>query len=256
VRVKNEARAIPEFLRRLDRQQNRDNVELIFLDSGSTDGTVELLGKVDCNLYQIAPEDFQFGSTCNLLMSLSKSPVCVFLSGHVLLQDENILQTVLRRLSGNEAAALYFRQVTGELFGSTASQRAYLARRFPEGKQSIILQDPGSFSNAASALTRTAWERTPFPEVTASEDFLWAKQHLIAGGKLEYFPHLTVEHSHCESPDDIYRRVRINSISRGLNKSPMKAAKFFVGVFGATLKHGANVPEALRYAASHARAYL
>lgn len=256
VRVKNEAQAIPEFLRRLNRQHGRDNVELIFLDSGSTDGTLDLLGEEDCTLYQIAPEDFQFGSSCNLLMSLSKAPVCVFVSGHVLLTDKMILKTVLERLSGDEAAALYLRQVPGELFGSTAYERAYLARRFPEGKHAVALKDPGAFSNAASALTRSAWERTPFPAVAASEDFLWARQHLESGGRLEYFPQLRVEHSHRESPQDVYRRVRINALSRGLDNSPGKAAKFFVGVLGATLRHGASLPEALRYAACHARAYL
>ncbi|CAN5398572.1 hypothetical protein BH10ACI4_BH10ACI4_12280 [soil metagenome] len=256
VRVKNEAKAIPEFLQRIKKQTGYERAELIFLDSGSTDETLKLICEADCTVYQIAPEHFAFGSSCNLLMSLSTASACMFLSGHVLLQSTGILETVLDKLRGSEPSALYFRQVPGALFGSTAYERAYLARRFPSGKNPILLHNAGSFSNAASAITRSAWERLPFADVAASEDFLWAQKHLSLGGKLEYLPQLTVEHSHCESAEEVYRRVLLNVRSRNLKPSPLRAAKFFVGVLGTSLQKGASVSEALQYARSHARAYL
>jgi glycosyltransferase involved in cell wall biosynthesis len=256
VRVKNEIRALPEFLRRINSQIDRDKTELIFLDSGSTDGTLEWICEADCTIYRIAPENFGYGSSCNLLMRLSTAPVCVFLSGHVLLQRADSLAAIRHRLNVDKPAALYLRQVPGQIFGSTAYERAYLARRFPAGKKTISRQIPDSFSNAASAINRSAWERVPFPEVAASEDFLWAKKHLALGGRLEYLPQICVEHSHSESPEDVYRRVRINVESRRIGSSPAQAAKLFVGIFGSTLRHGASVSEAARYAASHARAYL
>jgi glycosyltransferase involved in cell wall biosynthesis len=256
VRVKNEVQAIPEFLSRIRCQSGSENAELIFLDSGSTDGTLELICDTNSMVYQIAPEDFAFGSSCNLLMSLCTAPVCVFLSGHVFLQSPEILDTVRNRLFGNGPAAIYLRQVPSTLFGSTAYERGYLAHKFPDGTGAVSLKNPGAFSNAASALTRSAWERAPFPEVAASEDFLWAQQHLALGGRLEYLPQLRVEHSHCESAEEVYRRVKLNVESRKLGFSPARAAKFFIAVFGSALRHGASVSEASLYAASHARAYL
>jgi glycosyltransferase involved in cell wall biosynthesis len=256
VRVKNEAKVLPQFLQRIESQRIRERTELIFLDSGSSDGTLDLIRNTNCSVYQIAPEDFAFGTSCNLMMSLSSANVCMFLSGHVLLQSHEVLETVLSRLQGSDPAALYLRQVSGSLFGSTAYERAFLGRRFPDGDGPVLLRSPGSFSNAASALTKSAWERCPFPEVAASEDFLWAKQHLALGGRLEYYPQLTVEHSHRESPEEVYRRVSLNVKSRNIGSSWAKAAKFYVSVFGATLRQGASISEAARYAASHARAYL
>src|ERR1700722_15814956 len=56
VRTKNELAALPDFWRSLVKQSIFENAEIIFLDSGSSDGTVEyLLGK-PCAVYSIPPE--------------------------------------------------------------------------------------------------------------------------------------------------------------------------------------------------------
>jgi len=72
------------------------------------------------------------------------------------------------------------------------------------------METPGGFSNAASALTRDAWEKNHFLEIHGSEDFEWAKRHLAGGGSLFYLPSVQVMHSHDESPDGVFRRVKLN----------------------------------------------
>lgn len=258
VRVKNEMKALPEFWRRLAAQSCFERCEVVFLDSGSADGTVEFLSSLPCTVWQLAPEDFRFGSSCNTVIAISSAPVVLLISGHVLLTGPNDLENMLQSVAGHRCAAAYARQAPNEYFGSNAYERAFLARRFPRSENlgPIELDHTGSFSNAASLLTREAWLRNPFPDVSASEDFLWAKRHLELGGKLFYLPHVEVLHSHNEAPETIFRRVRINVEARDLRGSHMRAAALCGGIFAATLRHGASLGEAWQYASQHAKAYL
>src|ERR1700731_474215 len=84
VRVKNERPAIDRFWKLLSSQTIFSDCEVVFLDSGSADGTLEYLMGVEASVHQIEERDFNFGSSCNLLMTLSSGPIVVFLSGHTL----------------------------------------------------------------------------------------------------------------------------------------------------------------------------
>ena len=258
VRVKNERPALPEFWSRLSAQSFFSRAEVLFLDSGSTDGTLEFLQPLPVTVYQIPPEAFCFGAACNLLVSLSRAPVVCFLSGHVLLENPDALEKLHAALSGSARAAAYLRQAPDIVFGANYYERAYLERRYPckLGLELIQVHRPGGFSNAASGLTRDAWEGNPFPELHASEDFVWAEKHLARGGKLFYLPGVTVMHSHRDSPSRVYQRVLSNAQARGGKGSYLKASYFLAGVLLAMLRAGAPAREALRYAVSHARAYL
>ena len=257
VRVKNEYSALPEFWSRLSSQTVFEDLEVLFLDSCSTDGTLEFLESLPVSIYQIPPAKFSFGSSCNLLMSLSHSSVACFLSGHVLLERSDALEKLYSVLSRKAQAAAYLRQVPDEIFGANSYERAYLACRYPNasGKELVEMKCPGGFSNAASGLTRDAWERNPFPDVHGSEDFAWATKHLAVGGRIFYLPQVKAMHSHRDSPAAVFDRVRLNVLARGIKRSYFKASYFFVGVAVAMLRQGAPVSEALRYAKVHALAY-
>jgi rhamnosyltransferase len=257
VRVKNEMQALPEFWRRLRSQTCFADCEVVFLDSGSTDGTLAYLATLPCSVWQIAPEEFQFGSSCNLMMELSQAPIAVFLSGHVLLSSPIDLARAVACLKPNSSEACFFRQVPNSVLGCSSYEKAFLRRRFPANQtcEPIALDAPAGFSNAACAITRAAWVNNRFPEVVASEDYLWAKRHLESGGSLYYLPHIAVMHSHNEPAEKVFRRVRINVEARGLRRSYLRAAMYLTGIFGATLREGASVSEAWRFASAHSRAY-
>ncbi len=257
VRVKNERLALSEFWSRLSSQTIFRDVEVLFLDSGSTDGTLEFLQALPVNIYEIAPADFSFGSSCNFLLSVSRASVVCFLSGHVLLECSDALEKLFSVLSKDALAAAYLRQVPDQVFGANWYERAYLARRYPRfaGKELIEVNSPAGFSNAASGLTRDSWEKNPFPNLHGSEDFAWAEKHLAQGGKLFYLPEVKAMHSHRESPAAVFQRVRLNVLARGVKRSYLKASYFFAGVAVAMLRQGAPISEALRYAKVHALAY-
>lgn len=66
IRTLNEARYLPHLLEAIDAQRSEFRSEVIVVDSGSTDGTIEIAQSHGCRILMIAKEDFSFGRSLNL----------------------------------------------------------------------------------------------------------------------------------------------------------------------------------------------
>lgn len=259
VRVKNEKAAIGPFLASLHAQKNFPNVEVIFLDSGSTDGTLEEILTFPASVYTIIPTEFVFGRTCNLLCSLARAPFLSLMSGHIAFENKNLLSKALDCFPASDILmGAYARQVPNQALGASSYERAYLRRRFPSGDGPIAMKKGDhAFSNAASFFTAHAWRHLPFADIEASEDYVWADTLLQQGGNIQYLPELVVHHSHNETPAAVRKRVEINLSARSWKKrSAIRASKYFFGVFFACVMEGARPTEAMRYAMAHGMPYM
>ena len=257
IRVRNEAGNLRRLLESLERQSLYPELELIFLDSGSTDGTLEMLGDRECSIYRIEGHEFSFGETCNILMALSSTPVCFFFSGHVVIRESHALGSAYEEITSGGAAAGYFRQVPNWHCGASAYEQVFLRRNFPE-RQSQRRYKPQRFSNAASVLSRMAWEKLWFPDVVANEDALWAREFARRKlGVVKYFPNLAVEHSHNESPERLEHRVYLNASARkGGLFAVVRVTLRFLPMLWSLLAVGAGFEEAFRYSLAHLRGYV
>ncbi len=261
IRVRNEARGLPALMESLASQTLFGQLELIFLDSESSDSTLEYLRTLDCNLYQIAAREFSFGETCNLMMALASTDVCFFFSGHVRLQSSRLLASAYEEIAAGRAAAGYFRQVPHDEYGASIYERAFLRRAFPlrdarVGARGAVRAT--RFSNAASVISREAWSSLWFPDVIASEDALWARAfHERKQGVIRYFAELPVAHSHHENPAAVEQRVYINAVAQhaGMLDAARALIRFPLMVI-ALLAEGAAMGEALQFSLAHLRAYL
>jgi len=260
VRVLNERAALPEFWSRLRMQTTYADMEIVFLDLGSTDGTLEYILGQPCTVYSTVArtdDDFNYGKNCNRIMALSHAPVVVFLSAHVFLTDARTIEIVLKLLKeSSRPTALYLRQAPNGIMGFNSYEAAFLARRFPAGGAPQMQFTAGAFSNAASALRRETWESCPFPPLHGGEDSAWAEKHLASGGDLLYLPHLPVLHSHNWTPQQVHNRVRLVAEAGMETGQYLKSIYYFLGVSVSMLRHGAGLREAGRYAWAHASAYL
>lgn len=256
VRCYNEIDALPRLWESLRCQTVFERLEIVVLDSGSTDGSLDYMLIQPCSIYQIPSSTFNFGVSCNQLMRLSSAPLAMFLSAHVFLEQPNAAEQVIELLHSGSLRAAYFRQVPNAMFGFNAYEAAFLERRFPSGNKPKRMLRPGAFSNAASVLTREAWLQLHFPEIHGSEDHRWAQEFLDLGGELFYLPQLQVQHSHNENPTQVFRRVRLNVLARGNTGSYFRAIYLFAGIVAQTLRAGGSLREAVQFAWHHARAYL
>ncbi len=259
IRVYNEMPYIKMFWDSLIKQIDFEDFEIVFVDSGSTDGTFEFLkDECKCSLYSIEKNEFNFGDTCNLGMRLTHGKYVYFFSGHVILEEADLISSSLEYLISNEGSG-YFRQIPNNLVGCSLYDRVFLKYRFRNyGNRGPVpvKQKDNHFSNAASIISRKHWEINKFSRVSGSEDFLWSDELIKNGYSIYYFHNLNVQHSHNETPKQIEKRVRINVVARfpdGVNK--LKIALVFFKVFVALVINSFSFKTAFKYARAHSKGY-
>jgi len=211
VRTLNEARYLPELLAAVQAQRGRwESLETVVVDSGSTDGTLELARAGGCRLAHISREEFSFGRSLNRGCEAAGGDVLVFVSGHCVPTSEHWLRHLCEPLFEGRAEYVYGRQVGGP--DSRFSECRIFEKYYPP--ESCVPQ-PGFFcNNANSALLRQAWQAHRFDEeLTGLEDMELARRLVAAGGRVGYVAEACVYHHHLESWAQVRRRFEREAIA-------------------------------------------
>ncbi len=190
IRSKNEMPHVRAVLEMLGRQTYRD-YELFAVDSGSTDGSADLLHKHcgDGCLTEIAPENYLPGKVLNEAIAQTPQTIIVLLNADAIPLDETWLETLVEPLTEERADATFSRQVAR---GDAHFVVAYdYERAYDPNKLS-----PAFFSAVACAFKRDLWERINFREQGYAEDLAWAAACRKAGARIQMVPDSVVEHSH------------------------------------------------------------
>src|SRR5947207_1498568 len=107
----NEGWALKETLPALRAQEYR-HWELIVIDSGSTDGSVELIQRAAPRCFiQIKPEEYNPSRVMNLGMKLAQSEFGIFLNADATPQGSNWLRPLVMALQDPETAAVFGKQI-------------------------------------------------------------------------------------------------------------------------------------------------
>ncbi len=204
IRTKNEEDYIEKTLAAV-LSQSYNNFEVIIIDSGSTDKTLERAKKYPVKIFKINPENFTFGFSLNYGFQKAKGEYIISLSGHVLPLSENCLKTLIANFSDDKVAAVMCKILPRP--DCNPFDKRGLLKRYNIQKQEITEGPPFIFSNSCSAIRRDIWEKVHFNEaLTASEDYDWAQKVRRLKYKIIYEPEAKVYHSHNETLKQIYRR--------------------------------------------------
>jgi rhamnosyltransferase len=200
------------------RQVVEDEVEVVVVDSGSRDGSVDVARERGARVHEIASAEFGHGRTRNLGARLAQGDVLVFTSQDAFAADETWLALLTRSLSKSGVAGAYGRQLPHAdatppeqffldfLYGPT-ERIQQLADGEPDFEQTL-------FSNVNSAIPRTVWQEFPFADdLIMSEDQEWSRRVLRAGYQLVYEPRARVHHSHRYSIAAAFRRFFDSGVS-------------------------------------------
>ena len=202
IRTFNEERHLAELLQAVYEQEYPDPVEVIVVDSGSTDRTLEIAGRHHTRIVRLAPEDFTFGHSLNLGCAAATGDLLVFVSGHCVPASRRWLSELLRALSDARIAMTYGRQIGAE--STRFSEHQIFAKYFPD--QDSIPQHGFFANNANSAIRKSDWESCRFDEeLTGLEDMAWAKTMTNLGRSIGYVAGAPVRHIHHET----WRKVRL-----------------------------------------------
>lgn len=190
--------------------QTRPPEEIVLVDSGSTDATVEIASRFGAKVCQIAPEDFSFGRSLNLGCSLIESEIIAIASAHVYPTHDTWLEHLVAPFANDQVALSYGRQIGDER--TKFSEHQLLLRWFPV--QSLETQDHAFCNNANAAIRRTLWESLPYDEnLTGLEDLHWARRAIDKGYILSYVAEGMVVHVHEEDWSRLRNRYRREAIA-------------------------------------------
>jgi rhamnosyltransferase len=211
IRTLNEAKHLGELLDGIRAQQTEGlDVEVVLVDSGSTDGTQDIARRGGCKMVTIAREEFSFGRSLNVGCDAARGELLVFVSGHCVPVDAHWLRELCRPLLDGQAAYAYGRQVGGAT--TKFSEKRIFAKYFPE--YSKIPQIGYYCNNANSATRREVWEPRRFDEeLTGLEDMLFAKQLVEDGHSVAYVAEAGVYHLHDETWSQVRRRFEREALA-------------------------------------------
>jgi rhamnosyltransferase len=211
IRTLNEARHLGELLASIAQQELRDlQYEVVLVDSGSTDETLDIARQHGCHIHHITRERFSFGRSLNIGCQAATGDVLVFISGHCIPVGRNWLQALCQPIIDSKVEYSYGRQLGVDQ--SFYSERRIFEKYYP--KRSQIPQTGFYCNNANSALSRKTWERYRFDEeLTGMEDIDFAKRLVRDGGKIGYVAEAGVHHVHNESWKTIKRRFEREAIA-------------------------------------------
>lgn len=184
-------------------QQTVADVEIILVDSGSTDATVAIAQQYPVEVVTLRPEEFSFGRALNLGCQAASGEFLVFASAHVYPIYQDWLERLLAPFAEQDIVLSYGRQRGAP--HSKYSERQVFETWYPA--RSELRQRHPFANNANCAIRRWAWGALPYDEaLTGLEDVDWAKRALAEGGELAYVAEAEVVHVHDESAAQIYRR--------------------------------------------------
>ena len=224
--TRNGIATLPSVLDAIHRQRLERPLEVVAVDSGSTDGTLDALrGRVD-HLIRIAPDTFDHGTTRNLGIEQAHGDVIVLLVQDAVPASDTWLAALIAPVVGDSTgrvAGAFARQVPR--VDASPITRHYLARwmaasEVPRsaaiaGRTELDALDPMArlerctFDNVCSCIRRSVWLEHPFRATPIAEDLEWARDVLLAGYRIMYAPTAVVVHSHDRSARYEFDRTRL-----------------------------------------------
>lgn len=224
VPTRNAGPEFPQVLERmLDQELDRD-LEVLVIDSGSTDGTVEHLETRPVRLIEIPPADFNHGLTRNRGIAEARGEIVALATQDALPADRHWLQRLVDCFADPQVAGAYSRQlprpdagpfIRDRLSRWMAAAREPRVQAVSSGEDLAALPPleklaRAAFDNVSSAVRRRVALKIPFRELAFGEDLDWGYRVLQAGYRIVFEPRSLVVHSHRHSTWYEFRRVYLD----------------------------------------------
>lgn len=221
--VKDGERYLAEVLDTVGGQRVDRELDVLVVDSGSSDRSVEIATEHGARVHSIDPSDFSHGGTRNLLMELARGEHVAFLTQDATPAHDRWLARLLEGFDLGVDVALVFgpylprpgashtvAREFQDFFGGFSPNGRPSVQRIPEQLRSgAYRRSPGIltyFTDANGCVAREAWRKVPYRDVRFAEDQLLAAEMMEAGYAKVFQPNAGVFHSHDYSSVELLRR--------------------------------------------------
>tara|TARA_Y100001972_G_scaffold128799_1_gene191828 strand:+ start:1365 stop:2249 length:885 start_codon:yes stop_codon:yes gene_type:complete len=217
--VRDGAKTIKKCLNGLFNQTLHASLEVIVIDSGSTDGTLELLREYPVRLLQIPPKEFNHGATRNFGVQEAHGKLIYFTVQDAWTDDPKLLELMAAHFEDPEVVGVCGQQIVPhdstnnplEWFRpiSNGEVRAY---QYPDPKEFKRLSGRekrwicGWDDVNAMYRTEIVRNQLSFRPIAFGEDMDWAHRAITKGFKLVYDTKRRVNHYHHHSSSQMFRR--------------------------------------------------
>jgi rhamnosyltransferase len=203
MRSYNEGWALRDTLPAL-RAQDYKNWELIVIDSGSTDGSVDLIRQAKpAHFLQIKKEEYNPSRVMNYGMKMARTEFGIFLNADATPQGNNWLRPLVAALQDPRVAAAFGRQIPRPDCQAVFAHD--YERCFGANRESTKWDH--FFSMVSSGLRKDIWSKRGFLEkMQYSEDDEYTRWCREQGFGVVYVPESVVMHSHNYTPQQAYKR--------------------------------------------------
>lgn len=150
--------------------------EVIAVDSGSSDETIEILKKYPVKVYQIRSDEFNFGSTRDYGFGLAQGEILIAISQDVVPVGSNWMQNMVSPFNDESIAVVQGLEMVPkdqDLFFWEKYRLFYYTR---ESKKWLKRYDNIGLSFTCCAIRRKVWEENPLGRIDMSEDKVFQKR--------------------------------------------------------------------------------
>jgi len=193
IRTKNEGKFIGKVLNLLQRQTYKD-FEIIIVDSGSTDRTLEIIKKFKIKLIKIKQNDFTYGYAINIGIKNALGKYICIISGHSLPISDTWLADGVDVMQDKNIAGIsgYWTDFILGYYSRFLGRLVFMLPYFKFRTDYDVY-----LTNTNSLIKKEFWEKYHFDEkLEGSEDYDWAKEMTSKGYNILKYRPFSVFHSH------------------------------------------------------------
>jgi rhamnosyltransferase len=226
-------------------EQSIPPLEIIVIDSESTDETVAIAQSLNAKILNVRRADFDHGGTRNRAAGAASGDILMFMTQDAMPCDNQLIEQLTRGLSDAEGddglpVMAYAKQLPRE--DASLLEKLSRAHNYPDQSHIREIHDVEQYgiktffcSNVCSAIPKAVFENLgKFQEpVIFNEDLFMAAKCILGGRRVAYRAEARVLHSHNYSLKQQFNRFFDNGISMRMNQWMTKYST--VGAAGSSL---------------------
>jgi len=236
--TKNGEKTIEHCLSALTSQTIADQTEIIIIDSGSTDKTLEIARRFPVRIHKIPPQEFSHSGTRNLGVKLARGQFVAMTVQDAYAATDDCLERAIKHFDNPGVMAVAGRQLvpvskdTNPLqwhrpVSNPSVKYVNFSKRQFARLNSEDLWKIARLDDVCAVYRKSALEQLPFPDVEFGEDILWAIEALRRGWTIVFDEFVTVYHYHhyTDRSRFVNRKLLENRLEQSITGKPAKSNK-------------------------------